>query len=763
MKRKLQCRYTLMAILMLLAGSAYAQIGYTQNFNDEDDVEWTNPDDFFWLDDYESCEGYSIVGELFAWYDDSQAISGLLGTSDGQQAQLSYSYKLVDYYDGTAYPNSYAWGSFTVSYGPSATGPWTTIETISPSNHVPSDQCVTHTVTFTPPSGPVYLRLFVDVNQDDFDFDVDALLYFDDVEIIQGTCSGTPAVAATVSSVDSACTTAPFTLSLNPAPAGLGFTYQWQSSADGTTFTNVATGGTGATYAPIQQVATWYRAVVTCTNSGESTNSTPVQVNSTGFVCYCDVEFDEDVEPITYVNFAGISNTTSATLNGTPAVEDFTNLAPAEVEVGETYTITLRGNTNGDFENYFTVFIDFNQNGDLTDDGEAFEIGYVENSDGGASSQQLTGSITIPEDALEGITHMRVFKLYDTFTSDPCSSEDGYGYGQVEDYHINVSVPCTTPAPEADAIQVVCSGSTIADLTAEGTINKWYTAATGGTELIDETVLTETTYYVSQIPEGGCESEGRTAVTVQFSVIPPPTADSIIQVFCEEGDVADLEVEADGEVVWYASETGDDVVSDEAELVDGTTYYASQFIDGCESVTRTAVTANISVVDAPEATSPQAFELEEGETVGLEDIAVTADASLTWYASEEDAENSEDALNPETYEIAIGETVTVYVVQTIGECVSEPTAITVTATLGLDKFALAGLKYFPNPVNQMFNLSYTDAIDLVEVYNVVGQCVVRQQPAQTDVALNLGGLQAGTYIVKVQSGTQTGVIKIVKQ
>ena len=58
----------------------------------------------------------------------------------------------------------------------------------------------------------------------------------------------------------------------------------------------------------------------------------------------------------------------------------------------------------------------------------------------GLDAIQATGDIEVPEDALEGLTYMRVFKSYDTYTTDPCSSEDAYGYGQVEDYLVNVTV-----------------------------------------------------------------------------------------------------------------------------------------------------------------------------------------------------------------------------------------------------------------------------------------------------------------------------------
>lgn len=824
--------------LCFSSGVAFSQINYTANFNNGMN-NWQS--DYFYQTDEYTCNGAgALIFNLYAWEYAADMISPSIGTTNGNAITLTYTYKLLNFDDDSPVTNAQDWGFIEIYWAPSPAGPFTLIQTVDTSNHVESASCATKTINFTPPAGtPVYLGVYAELGA----FDNDFYVVFDQVAATQAAlpdCTGTPVASTTVATTPYLCNGGTVGLSLSAAYLNPGISFQWQSSADNTTYANVSTGGTAATYSTTQSASTWYRAKITCAGSAEFVYSTPVQVVNSGIACPCDVVFDEDVEPITSVSFAGINNTSSQVLNGTPSVQNFMNVTPAEVTAGETYPITLKGNTVGEFENYFTVYFDWNHDGDFTDDGEEYQIGMIYDSTG-LDAIQATGNIEVPEDALEGLAYMRVFKSYDAYTTDPCSSEDANGFGQVEDYLVNVSLPpCETEAPEAEALQIVCAGSTIADLTAEGAINKWYTAATGGTELTEETVLTATTYYVSQIPEGGCESiertavnvqfsiippptaesatqivcnggtladlevEGdgeiawyatatggtalaepvaltngttyyasqsvngcesatRTAVTVQFSVIPPPVAEEVTQVFCEEGTVADLEVDADGEVVWYASQDGDDVVSDEAELEDGTTYYASQVVDGCESATRTAVTATIMDVDAPVAQSPQSFSLEEGETVEIEDIVVTADGSLTWYESEEDAENNEDAIDAEEYEIEAGETVTLYVVQTIGECVSEPTAITVTTTLGNSNFSLAGLTYYPNPVKDVFTVSYKNTIDVVEVYNLVGQCVVRQQASQNEVALNLGGLAAGTYMVKVQSGTQAGIIKIVKQ
>ena len=140
-----------------------------------------------------------------------------------------------------------------------------------------------------------------------------------------------------------------------------------------------------------------------------------------------------NVEPITKVNVADINNTSDATVNGSPALEDFTSIE-GHMTPGESYEIALEGNTDGNFVDYFTVFVDWNQNGNWTDAGEMYEIGSISNSTG-LDGQQATGTITVPADALEGSAVMRVVKNYDVSPTNPCMA---YFYGQAEDYTIIV-------------------------------------------------------------------------------------------------------------------------------------------------------------------------------------------------------------------------------------------------------------------------------------------------------------------------------------
>ena len=94
-------------------------------------------------------------------------------------------------------------------------------------------------------------------------------------------------------------------------------------------------------------------------------------------------------------------------------------------------------------------------------------------------------------------------------------------YGSVwNDYGTSCTVTTPDIAPTASA-QTLCASATVANLTATGTLIKWYTSATGGTALAITTILTTGTYYASQTVNG-CES-ARTAITVTVNPNTTPT------------------------------------------------------------------------------------------------------------------------------------------------------------------------------------------------------------------------------------------------
>ncbi|WP_203293031.1 GEVED domain-containing protein [Luteirhabdus pelagi] len=151
---------------------------------------------------------------------------------------------------------------------------------------------------------------------------------------------------------------------------------------------------------------------------------------------YCGpLDFPSGVEPISLVEVADISNPSDPTPNATPAHEDFLSIT-AEMAQEGSYPIALEGNTVGNFENRFVVFIDWNQNEILDDAGEVYEMDNTITNSDGTDGQQALGTIDVPVDALLGETRMRVKKIFGVSDFlDPCS---GTSFGQVEEYTVNV-------------------------------------------------------------------------------------------------------------------------------------------------------------------------------------------------------------------------------------------------------------------------------------------------------------------------------------
>ncbi|MCX6209229.1 MAG: hypothetical protein NTZ59_06890, partial [Bacteroidetes bacterium] len=90
-------------------------------------------------------------------------------------------------------------------------------------------------------------------------------------------CIAPPNAGNTVSVTTDTCAGFPFKLDLSGQSVGVGQTYQWQSSINNTSYTNIA-GATESSLKTSQLVSTYYRCAVTC--SGLTSYSTPLQITT---------------------------------------------------------------------------------------------------------------------------------------------------------------------------------------------------------------------------------------------------------------------------------------------------------------------------------------------------------------------------------------------------------------------------------------------------------------------------------------------------
>lgn len=244
-------------------------------------------------------------------------------------------------------------------------------------------------------------------------------------------------------------------------------------------------------------------------------------------------------------------------------------------------------------------------------------------------------------------------------------------HGTNRGYSLNNAYNCVAPdAPDALA-QTFCAGATVEDLTAaglEGATLKWYANATGGTALTGSTVLTNTTYYVSQ-KLGDCEST-RTAVAVTITTVPKPTIADSTPEFCSQKTIANLEVmgQPGATFTWYNEPVGGTVLP-VTTVLGNANYYVSQTVGDCTSE-RLLITVSLFTIPKPTASEEQSFCSEST----VEDLVATGqDGSvIKWYTT------------PTGGTALTGSTVLVagdyYVSQTVGDCTSERKHIVVSYT-----------------------------------------------------------------------------------
>jgi uncharacterized protein YjdB/sugar lactone lactonase YvrE len=143
--------------------------------------------------------------------------------------------------------------------------------------------------------------------------------------ILTGTTQGLIAIATVTSG---AC---PVATTLSTNVSGPAMQYQWQSSADGSVYSNIS-GATSATYAASVNATRWYRCNLTTNNSGYVQATAGVLITTTGgpsisagtgtIVCSGSAASLTATGGVSYVwaPSAGLSSTVGASVNATPAI-----------------------------------------------------------------------------------------------------------------------------------------------------------------------------------------------------------------------------------------------------------------------------------------------------------------------------------------------------------------------------------------------------------------------------------------------------------
>ena len=405
------------------------------------------------------------------------------------------------------------------------------------------------------------------------------------------------------------------------------------------------------------------------------------------------------IEAITRVAFAGIDNSSPA--NSDDEVEDFTAIE-GNIETGETYEMSVEGDTSGNYENFIAVWIDWNQDGTY-DANERYEIGSITNSDG-TDGQAATGDILVPTEAMLGSTTMRVIKNFGTSPMDPCGS---YSFGQAEDYTI-----------------IVGEGSDPGD---------------------DDCTFEHTTTGDGDGGSGSSvDSEYKSAVDL---VIPAGEMFTLQTIKVPFLTFAPEDEPITAEVVYYEDDSGFPGMEIGNETVVPTILSSGLWINPVAYVFETELAMTPFTFNGdPVSEKTYWIEISMG--------TATNQQTVFWLYTDGDGLEGKPLVqfNP-TDGWVIPDNTREAVYSFSGLC----------ETLGVSDLNSFDFAYYPNPVKDVLNITSQKAVKSVEAFNLTGQKVLSNAKALNG-QINVSALTAGTYVFKVTlENGQVETFKIIKK
>lgn len=259
------------------------------------------------------------------------------------------------------------------------------------------------------------------------------------VNILPPPACANPPVAGVITGNTVVCSG--LTTTLVDTGYSIGTTIQWQTSTDGSTWTNVSGANSPSFTTPAILDTVYYRVKVTCV---DSSFTAPVMISlAPTILCYCSVAATSTTEDD--IGQFQIGTLTNPAVRPTPqqsnpaanaTYTNFTSLAPTDLMQGVNYPATLYHFHDGTdvSANNATIYLDLNKNGSYADPGEAFAMTKA----AGNFLNDFTATINIPVSPTDtGLTGMRVYLREGTVTG-PCINPT---WGEIEDYLVRILPP----------------------------------------------------------------------------------------------------------------------------------------------------------------------------------------------------------------------------------------------------------------------------------------------------------------------------------
>ncbi len=466
-------------------------------------------------------------------------------------------------------------------------------------------------------------------------------------------CSGTPTAGTATASATAAMSNMLITLNLTGTSAVGGLTYQWQSSPDNSTWTNIE----GAITVPYNFVGLtanrYFRCIVGCLSSGLTQNSGSVLVNTaptTAASSSCTPNYANfcDWYPMntSIASLTGASGTLTDPSTSCPAgnYEDKTSLSAVSLLPGTSYNATV--DVSPTYYNSFSVqvWIDYDNNGSFASTESVGGATYP-------STPEFLLTLTIPSGAAPGTHRMRIQGQYQccgntTYPSmNPCPTTST-SYGQVRDYKviIGATVPaCSgTPKPGITASWPTSSCVTFSPrlfsigetIGATGITYQWESSTTGPSSGFSNISGATGQGYVATIGSVGtvyyrqntkCGASTATAIVTSDTFLAPPAAITGSLTACPGTTTALSSATSGG--IWTSSNTSNAIVGSTTGIVTGVTGGTTATItytgpSGCITTAVVTINTNPAAITGTSTVCP-------GLTLTLSDVTTGG----TWSSS----------------------------------------------------------------------------------------------------------------------------------
>jgi hypothetical protein len=568
-------------------------------------------------------------------------------------------------------------------------------------------------------------------------------IYIDDVSWEVAPTS-VPNCSATVSATpDASCGNFNNVINWSAVSGVDGYLLSIGTTTGGTDILNNVNQGTSLSYTFAGNVATTYYYIVTPFNTfGNATGCVEQSFTTVSTGCYC---IPSSTSALTYINnfsttggFTNISNLASGysptgySIFTTQAVQGFATSS-------FNFTGEIVGGTVG-----FAIWVDWNKN-------FTFEASEKVFNTTGYGNGPFTGTITIPIGSALGDYRMRVTTDYlQTNPNLPCDTRTR---AEFEDYTINVTTPpsCVPPAslvvsgltPTAATISWTdvnsvgnfeyVNNNTMADPTIAGT-------ATTATTISFSVLTPSTVYYfhVRTICSGSVSNW--TTITYTTPAVPPANNEcSNAQVLSPGAVFASNPV-----IGTNVAATASTEIAPNCAFYQGGDVFYSVVVPSSGSITIETDTNASPVTDT-------GMEVYSGLCGSLISITCDDDSGNGFF--------SKVILTGRTP----GEVLIVRVWEYGNDSFGTFQVSAYDASLSSNNFNDASFNYYPNPVKDVLNLSYSETIQRVQVINLIGQQVRLQDINATSGTIDLGNLPSGAYLVKVFTENGEKTIKVLKE